>query len=197
LTSWLLTYSDDRELDFAALAHLKNLKLLKTGVGKVQAATNLSSYLTSSLRTGQDKPEVISVGTCVALEGGSAGNVIEPQWAIDRDVVADVLEARGLTPPPSVRLAGVEGVHVGSGDALLTSRDLEMLGARGINWVDTDAHSLGWVSIRCLAGRTRVVRYVTHSVESGPPKDWAKALELAKQALTTSVLQLTAEGTAA
>lgn len=191
---WVLVYSDDRELNLSAFHGMSNLKLLKTGPGKVQAATMLSNYLTSSLRAGGIKPEVISVGTAQALQSGSEGCVVSPEWAIDRDIPIELLKARGLVAPPSVRLGGTQGVNMGSGDSELTAEAVEGLQGRNINWVDTDAHSLGWVSIRCLAGRVHAVRYVTHSVGSAPPKDWGKALEQARPVLTTSVLQLTAAG---
>lgn len=192
---WLVVYSDDRELNLAAFYGQGNIKLLKTGPGKVQAATMLSNYLTSSLRAGSTKPGVISVGTAYDLLHGSQGSVIQPEWAIDRDVPTAMLQARGVAGPPSVRLGGTQkGVNIGSGDAELTEERSQALVERNVRWVDTDAHSLGWVSIRCLAGRVHAVRYVTHSSVSGPPKDWGKALEQGRQALTTSVLQLTGAG---
>lgn len=200
MISWVVTYSDDRELDVNQLsyeraAQLKSgqLKLLKTGTGKVPAATTLANYLTSSLRAGKTQaPQVISVGVAATFEPALVGQMVTPELAADRDANPQELVMRGLSPAPVVKLDGLPGVYISSGDSPLVSEaQREMLVSRSLLVVDQDSHAVGWIAIRCLAGRAKSVRYVTHLFDS-PPRFWEKSYEKARKDLTASVLQLTA-----
>lgn len=199
--SWVVVYSDDRELDLQQLNYQREkqirsgqLKLLKTGVGKVPAATALAGYLSSSLRAGKaHPPQVVSVGLAVTSEWTFVGMTVTPWVAMDRDVTPDQLVLRGVEPSPVVKLDGLPSTPIASGDSLrFSSEELMKLREREVFLFDVDSHALGWVSIRCLAGRTKAVRYVTHEVDA-PPKSWEKTYIQAARELTTSVLQLTAE----
>jgi hypothetical protein len=200
MTSWVVTYSDDRELDVnqlsyerAALISSGQLKLLKTGTGKVPAATTLAGHLTSSLRAGKAQaPSVVSVGVAATLEPAFVGQVVMPELATDRDMNPEVLVMRGLSPAPVVKLDGLPSIFISSGDRLILNeyQKAELI-ARSLFLLDQDSHALGWVAIRCLAGRAKSVRYVTHEVGS-TPRFWEKTYERARKELTASVLQLTA-----
>lgn len=201
--SWVVVYSDDRELDVQEIGAKRNkliksgeLKLLKTGPGKVPAATALAGYLSSSLRTGKSNPpQVISVGLAVTSEWTFVGLTVEPYIAFDRDTTPEAHVARGIEPLTMVKLRGKQDFPIASGDnALFSSEELMKLRERNVHLMDVESHALGWVSIRCLAGQARSVRYVTHDVDS-PPKSWEKTYLQASKALTTSVLTLTDEGT--
>lgn len=201
MSDWVVVYSDDRELDLQQLSYKREkqlrsgqLKLLKTGPGKVPAATVLAGYLSSSLRAGKaNPPRVISVGLAATSEWTFVGLTVSPYAAIDRDITPQALKDRGLVPAPLVKLDGLPPTPIASGDSLeFSSSELMRLRERGVDLMDIDSHAIGWVSIRCLAGRAKVVRYVTHEVDS-PPKSWEKTYVQAAKTLTEEVLQLTAE----
>jgi hypothetical protein len=203
MAGFVVVYSDDRELDTQLINVQRSkqlrsgqLKLLKTGSGKVPAATVLAGYLSSSLRSGSrtQPPQVISVGLAQTSEWTFVGLTVEPFYALDRDMTPAELKARGLEPQPVVKLAGLPPSGIASGDNMeLTSAETMQLRERDIHLMDVDSHAIGWVSIRCLAGRTRSVRFVTHEVGTAP-KSWEKTYAQACKELTASVLQLTAEG---
>ena len=197
----MVVYSDDRELDLQQLNYQRakeirsgQLKLLKTGSGKVPAATALAGYLSSSLRLGKSNPpQVISVGLAVTSEWTMVGMLYTPWVAIDRDEATDELLIRGLSPAPVVKLDGLPPHSIASGDNLdISSAEVMRLRERDVHVMDVDSHALGWVSIRCLTGRAKSVRYVTHEVGT-TPKSWEKTYIQASQKLTAEVLQLTAE----
>lgn len=206
MTSWVVVYSDDRELDVAQINYQRDkqvrsgqLKLLKTGPGKVSAATALAGYLSSSLRAGNrsQPPQVISVGLAQTSEWTFVGTTVNPGSAIDRDMTPQELVLRGVEPFPIVKLDASAGVNIASGDGLVISiAEVMRLRERDVYLMDVDSHAVGWVSIRCLAGRAKSVRYVTHEVAS-PPKSWEKTYLQACKELTGAVLQLTAEATSA
>lgn len=203
MTGWVVVYSDDRELNLQEINHAREkeiksgkLKLLKTGSGKVPAATALAGYLSSSLRAGKaNPPKVISVGLAMTTEWTFVGQVVTPSAAIDRDISADLLKARGVDPSPVIKLMGTEALGIASGDSLrISSEELMYFRERNVHLLDMDSHAVGWVSIKCLAGRAHSVRYVTHDVDT-TPKSWEKTYMQASKELTESVLTLTAEGT--
>ena len=205
MTGWVVVYSDDRELDVAGINYQRErmirsgkLKLLKTGSGKVPAATALAGYLTSSLRTGSrtQPPQVVSVGLAQTSEWTFVGMTVEPYTAIDLDMTPQELVNRGIEPHPVVKLQGLPPTAIASGDSMnISSEQMMRLREREVYLMDVDSHAIGWVSIRCLAGRTRSVRFVTHEVGT-TPKSWEKSYAQACKELTATVLQLTAEDSA-
>jgi hypothetical protein len=202
---WVVVYSDDRELDVLGINYQRErqvrsgkLKLLKTGTGKVPTATALAGYLSSSLRTGSrtQPPQVISVGLAQTSEWTFVGQTVTPWSAIDRDMTPSELTARGIEPFPLVKLdSPLVQQGIASGDSMnVTSAEVTRFRERDIHLFDVDSHAVGWVSIRCLAGRAKSVRFVTHEVGT-TPKSWEKTYVQACKELTAQVLQLTAEGT--
>lgn len=204
MSGFVVVYADDRELDVAQINYQRErqlrsgqLKLLKTGPGKVPAATALAGYLSSSLRTGSrsQPPQVVSVGLAQTSEWTFVGMTVEPYLALDRDMTPLEMKARGQEPHPVVKLAGLPPTGIASGDNLdISTTEVMFLRERDIHLMDVDSHALGWVSIRCLAGRARSVRFVTNEIGS-TPKSWEKTYAQASKDLTAAVLQLTAEAT--
>lgn len=194
----LFVYADDRELDAARLARQLSrhtaagrVAFLKTGVGKVRASMEVTSYLSSSLRQGKPRPLVVSIGTCASLTEGLLGKVVRPSIVVDRDSTPQLLTAAGLTPQPAIQLLGSDKLTLGTGDGFLADpRESEKLLQAGVHLADMETHAVAWAANKCLAGRILAIRYVTDEASNSAVRDWVDRVADGRTKLTDTVLQL-------
>lgn len=202
--SFLMVYADDREIDVAAVLAQREawvsagrLKFLKTGVGKVRAATETTAYLTSRLKARQPRPTVVSIGTCAALDpllAPYAGKIVRPRMTVDRDATPALLEAAKVVPQPAIRLDDYDELNltIGTGDGFVADElEAKRLLDAGVHLVDMETHAVAWASLKCLAGPALSVRYISDLANVEAPDDWHLSLTQARVALTEYVLQLT------
>lgn len=204
--SFLVTFADDREIDVAEITAQRDawvrsgrLKFLRTGVGKVRAATEVTSYLTNQLKARQPRPHVVSVGTCIALDPTLTEHIdkiVRPCRAVDRDAAPpELLEAAHIKRPSVIPLDDADHLNltIGTGDGFVSGpTEVARLLAAGVHLVDMETHAVGWASLRCLAGPALSVRYVSDLVNSEAPQDWSLVLARARVVLTEYILQITA-----
>lgn len=205
MPEYLIVYADDREFDAKAieLANIErgaHIACLKTGVGKVRAATEVTSWLTGALRGSRPRPRIISVGTCASTIPGLLGQLVRPAVALDRDSTPALLTRAGVDPQPILELAhdhmDLETKFViGTGDGFVANAEhARSLAAKGVQLVDMETHAVAWAALRCYAGRIYSLRYVTDEADPQAATEWQNRLEEARVTLTESVLRLT-EGT--
>lgn len=203
--SYVFVYADDREID----AHLieterhdlieqGRLKLLRTGVGKVRAAMETTTYLTTRLRNRQPRPLVVSIGTCAAIDPTldlSLDKILRPKVVVDRDATSELLRQASLKPQPPLELEDYDDLEltIGTGDGFVASPDeAAHLLEQGIQLVDMETHAVAWAALKCFAGPALSVRYVSDVANKTAPRDWTQALSNARRELTDYVLSLTA-----
>jgi nucleoside phosphorylase len=201
MTDFLVVYADDRELDIEPIRQ-RNTKtgaprvaVLKTGVGKVRAATEVTNWLTATIRANRPRPVVVSAGTCASTEPGLLGKLLRPALAIDRDSTPSQLKAAGVDPQPHIELLEPEGWYViGTGDGFLANAEhAKALAGKGVHLVDMETHAVAWAALRCYAGRIYSLRYVTDDATESAASDWKSRLSEARVTLTQAVLRLTEE----
>lgn len=202
--AYVFVYADDRELDLALLMEERGemirrnqLKFLKTGVGKVRAATETTTYLTARLRHREPRPLVISIGTCAALDPSldlKLDKIVRPRRAVDRDATPELLELCNLKSQPMLQLEDSDELDltIGTGDGFVADVETgKLLLARGIHLVDMETHAVAWAAMKCYAGQALSVRYVSDVADGEGVRDWVTTLTKARKALTDYVLALT------
>jgi hypothetical protein len=179
----VIVYADDREIDLAALAHLP-ICSLRTGVGKVRAAVEVCTSLSTTLREQPDLL-VVSVGTAGSVSG--LQGTLHPSIVTDRDSTPEELRSVGITPQPDIEIHGGDGTVLGTGDGFAGLNDMRLLAARGIELVDMETHAVLWAAQMLGAHNLMSIRHVT---DFGDARDWEEALIGARTALTREILRM-------
>ena len=141
--------------------------LVHSGVGKVNAALATAEALREHAPT-----LVVNFGTAGALSPAAHG-LVEVGCVVQRDMLAEPLAPRGVTPfdhrPPELA-NGRAGLRCATGDSFVTAPDA-WLTAHGIDLVDMELWGIAMACERAGC-RWRAWKYLTDKADGEAAGDW-------------------------
>jgi len=141
--------------------------LVHSGVGKVNAALATAEALRKHAPT-----LVVNFGTAGALSPAAHG-LVEVGCVVQRDMLAEPLAPRGVTPfdhrPPELA-NGRAGLRCATGDSFVTAPDA-WLTAHGIDLVDMELWGIAMACERAGC-RWRAWKYLTDKADGEAAGDW-------------------------
>jgi adenosylhomocysteine nucleosidase len=171
------------------VAHVKDVDVLVTGVGKARAAAGLAHRLATGL------PDlVVNIGTAGAVDGVVSG-LVEVTWVTQHDFPYDAIDALvqtpmdrgfalGTTAPPAQLLVPPEGATaLATGDTFVASvEDARRLAAAGIHLVDMEAYAYAsacaefGVAFRCI-------KVVSDAADESAGTSWLDTIDACARSL--------------
>jgi adenosylhomocysteine nucleosidase len=143
------------------------MQLLHSGVGKINAA------LTACDAIARFKPRlIVNYGTAGALQSGASG-LIEIGSVIQRDMNAEPLAPRGVTPfsDSSAEIhSGHAGLRCATGDSFVTAAD-EWLVHQRADVVDMELYAIAHVCRRSGVP-WRAFKFVTDAADDSAADHW-------------------------
>jgi len=181
----LITIALPHELDHAPIPH--GVPVIYTGVGKLNAALSLIDAIER-----HQPDQIINFGTAGALSGRASG-LVEVAEVIQRDMDAEPLCPRGVTPfddTTTVLRSGHAGVRCATGDSFVRATDPWLL-EQGADIVDMELFALALVCQR-KGVRWRSFKYITDHTDQAAGNDWAARVHLGRDLFLARLDEITA-----
>ena len=164
--------------------------ILYTGVGKINASLQLSRTLSS---WKFDKlPEVVNFGTAGSVNNKYTG-FVEVDVLIQRDMIAEPLAPRGITPydtgktPGAVVLNSGTSITCGTGDSFVQQQD-PWFEYASIDIVDMEAYALAKVC-QDFGVKFRCFKYISDQADENAQDTWQKNVKKGQKNLQNWLTQ--------
>lgn len=144
------------------------IALLHSGVGKINAALAASEAL-----HGYRPTLIVNYGTAGAVSAAARG-LVEIASVIQRDMLAEPLAPRGVTPfesAPFEIASGHAGLRCATGDSFVTQAD-PWLADRQVDVVDMELFAIARAVARAQVA-WRSFKFVTDEAGHGAARDWS------------------------
>lgn len=173
----------------AEAAHVPaDLPVIITGVGKVAAASAVSSALAVARATGTPYDLVVNIGSAGALHDHLEG-LHEIGSVLNHDLSADVLRGFGYDPQEWLTVAPTDGVTDGvtdglrlaTGDMFVSDATTRVRLAAQADLVDMEGYAVAW-ACRQAAVPVRLIKHVSDKADEGA-LDWLALVDLSARAL--------------
>lgn len=154
--------------------------VLRTGAGKVQAATALGRHLA----TDPDVELVVNLGTAGALTAGYAvGAVVEVGVVRQHDFDVEALSALAGVELPGgpIQVAGT-GARLATGDQFVSDPVARRALAASADLVDMEGYAVA-ATCRAFDVPVRIVKCVSDSADAGAALSWRETMDLAAERL--------------
>jgi len=179
----LIVVALPHELDHAPIPY--DVPVVMTGVGKLNSALSVMQAVRKF-----EPSLVINFGTAGRLTERASG-LVEVAEVIQRDMDAEPLAPRGMTPfdktPPVIR-SGHEGVKCASGDSFIRSAD-PWLHEQGVDIVDMELFAMALACQRCQIP-WRSFKYITDDTDEHAGRDWFENIHQGRDLFLTKLEQL-------
>lgn len=163
-------------------------RILLTGVGKV----NATMAAMKAIQAGAT--EIINFGTAglVSNKQATAGELVEVDIILQRDMIAEPLSPRGVTPFETDSTAGTidlgtgTDITLGTGDSFVQEYD-PWFDYANIDIVDMEAYAIAKV---CKANNIpfRCYKFVSDFADENANKDWAENVSKGNRLFQETVL---------
>lgn len=171
------------------LLNVGNMKVIYTGIGKVNAA----HYCTKCILEMQPT-YILNVGTAGALRPELLGKVYEVRSVVERDMCAEPLAHRGFVPfeeSSGEIILGEKGLKVGTGDSFVTSKDNWLVEQR-IDLVDMElyaiAKSCSILNIPCYS-----IKFASDLADGDAENQWSTSMVKARETIGAKIDEKLAE----
>ena len=156
--------------------------IVYTGVGKINATYELTKKL--MLSDDEMPKQVINFGTAGSVNGKHTG-LVEVDIILQRDMIAEPLEPRGITPyqeasgvDHAIVLHSNTNITLGTGDNFV-SEDDPWFEYANVDLVDMEAYALAVVCAK-MGVKFRCFKYISDSANKEAKNDWESSLKIAK-----------------